>query len=53
MSPKSAIRDKDCGVLTVSMCQTTTGELICEKCIAKDENGREDIEGRIGAARET
>lgn len=53
MSPKSTIRDKDCDVVIDSECHTTTGELLCEKYIARDENGREDIEGRIGAARET
>jgi hypothetical protein len=53
ISPIVAIWDKDCEASIRSECHTTTGELLCEKYTARDENGREDIGGRIGAARDS
>jgi hypothetical protein len=53
ISPKSAIWDNDCEALIESECRTMTGELLCEKYTARDENGIDDIDGRIGAARDS
>jgi hypothetical protein len=52
ISPKSAIWDEGCEAIA-SECLTTMGELLCEKCTASDENGRDDIAGLVGAARDS
>jgi len=53
ISPRCAIWDKVRKAVTESECRTTTGRFLCVKYTARDENGKDDIEGLVGAVRDS